>query len=131
MVKRWQSAQKTAMLADEADWVESIYRWLDYPDNSLRMIYLRLRLWPTILGIQKCTLAKVIGVYLFSELMVTNPAWVEQSSSAYELLKSHNTPFNQLTAMNMPGFISPSFDCTKLTVMYWRLSIGQNFCLRI
>jgi len=102
-------AQKV-MLADGP--LSEVYLSMDnYPDNSLDDLITSVA---KILSIQKCTLAKVIGVYLFSELMVTNPAWVEQSSSAYELLKSHNTPFNQLTVMNMPGFISPSFDCTEI-----------------
>ena len=83
----------------------------DYPNNSLDDLITSAA---KILSIKKCTLAKVIGVYLFSELMLINPAWVEQSSSSYELLKSHNTALNQLTAMNMPGFIPPSFDCTEI-----------------
>ena len=81
----------------------------DYPDNSLDDLLAHAA---TILSMNKSTLAKIVGVYMFSELMVINQVWSSQSST-YELLKSHDAALNSILEVSILGFIPPSFSCTK------------------
>ena len=84
----------------------------DYPDNSLDYMIADIA---KILSMEKSTLAKIVGVYLFSDLMVINPAWIQQCNSSYEAIKTHDAALNNITKTNMPGFIPPSFVATEIS----------------
>ena len=60
---------------------------VDYPDTTLRDLVERAAL---LIGIPQKKLSKLIGVFVFSELISMNLNWIQEFGSTFELLKNHD-----------------------------------------
>ena len=96
----------------------------DYPDNTLDLLTENAA---NLLEIPKQKLAKILGVYLFSELLALNPKWIEQSQNSFEWLKHHDLALHAITEVGFPGFVPPSFDCTAITENILEVNYRSTF----
>ena len=96
----------------------------DYSDNTLDHLISNAA---TLLGMSRETLAKVMGVHLFSELIVINPQWIKQNTNTFGLLKSHDMALNEVVRLAFPGFVAPSFSCVDISPVILELDYRSAF----
>ena len=95
----------------------------DYPENSLDNL---ISYVANLVGIEKGKLAKIIGVYLFSELMVLNPQWIGQCNNAFELLGTYET-INDILKSDIPGYVPPSLECIEIGYDVFEVGYRSTF----
>jgi len=96
----------------------------DYSDNTLDHLLANAA---TLLGMPRETLAKVMGVHLFSELIVINPQWIKQNTNAFDLVKSHDMALNEVVRLAFPGFVAPSFTWVEISPDILELDYRSTF----
>ena len=104
--------------------VTGLFAMADYPDDTLDIL---LQHAAKLLGVPRAKLGKVLGIYLFAELMVTNSAWVEQNDNGLDLLKTHDMALRQLTMVVLPGFVPPSYVCTQINSEMMEVAFQSTF----
>jgi hypothetical protein len=83
----------------------------DYPDNThFRVITNAAKLR----GIPVTTMAKIVGVFWFSDMIALSPKWIEDSNHALAALKNYNLTFCAILSKPYPGLVAPRFDCTEI-----------------
>jgi len=93
--------------------VGSVYLSMDdYPDNTLSILISKSA---DLLGFSGENLAKILGVFLFSELFAFNEKWISQNTNAFDLLRTHDMALNEIVRMAFPGFVAPSLSCTNIS----------------
>jgi hypothetical protein len=104
--------------------VTGLFAMADYPDDTLDIM---LQHAAKLLGIPRAKLGKVLGIYLFAELIVINSAWVEQNDNGFDLLKTHDMALRQLTMVAFPDFVPPSYVCTQINAEMMEIVFQSTF----
>ena len=104
--------------------VTGLFAMADYPDDTLDIL---LQHAAKLLGVPRAKLGKVLGIYLFAELMVINSAWVEQNDNGLDLLKTHDMALRQLTMVSFTGFVPPSYICTQINSERMEIAFHSAF----
>ena len=99
---------------------------IDYPDTTLRYLLERAALQ---VGIPQKKLSKLIGVFVFSELIPISLSWVEESSNTFEMLKNHDEYLNEVVETAFPGFVPPSFRCFEISPDRLEANFQSTFML--
>lgn len=99
---------------------------IDYPDTTLRYFLERAAL---LIGIPQKKLSKLIGVFIFSELIPISLSWVEESSNTFEMIKNHDEYLNQVVETAFPGFVAPSFKCVEISPDKLEANFQSTFML--
>jgi hypothetical protein len=104
--------------------VTGLFGMADYPDDTLDIL---LQHAAKLLGIPRAKLGKVLGIYLFAELIVINSAWVEQNDNGLDLLRTHDMALRQLTMVSFPDFVPPSYICTPINSEMMKIVFQSTF----
>jgi hypothetical protein len=104
--------------------VTGLFATVDYPDDTLDIL---LQHAAKLLEVPRAKLGKVLGIYLFAELMAINSAWVEQNDNGLDLLKTHDMALRQLTMIALPGFVAPSYVCTQINSEMMEIAFQSTF----
>lgn len=96
----------------------------DYLDKALDYLITNAA---TLRKMPKAELSKIIGAYFFSELSKFNKSWVRCNTNTFDLLKTHDMAFNELTRIHLPGFIPLEFSYTEISPDRLDLNYRSNF----
>ena len=99
---------------------------VDYPDTTLRDLVERAAL---LIGIPQKKLSKLIGVFVFSELISMNLNWIQEFGSTFELLKNHDEYLNGIAEAAFPDFVAPSFKCVEISSDKLEANFQSTFML--